>query len=487
MTPLLPLVALALALAAPFLSREARTRPDPARLLVLAFLGLVAGAVVLKAAPAADRTPALVGLAFGLLAPLLGSWTGGLAAGVAAASAMHLFSANAAMGLAFVAGTGLSALALGGGEAAALAGVLVFAADDLGMRHSQLPAAAFVGSQTGVALAVGAFLAAFLPKGLAALRSVVVGLLTLLAGLLVARGLGEPNLTLCAGVGGLAGVVLHLLMLEEEGESPRVGLAAVVGVGLATVAFGLGRGAGMGLAALAAVGVLLAVDNRRAVLALGPLVGLVLYRVLREAGTGATRALDIAQHYTLLALVFGLVLPLLPSDWLRAARTPTLPSLRGEDSRSALGAALWGIVVLAAAPLLVVALGLRGGIGFVVGLGAAGLVEALRAPSSSPRNSAPVHREFSTGDEEGVGGGEERSGTPSPTVPPFVPQGEPSLASLAIGVGLAGSTILALSWLGDESTLTRDAKTRLFAYAAVGIAILAAMLALANRRKGETK
>ena len=454
MTFLLPLVAFALALAAPFVLRSERGGLDGSRLGALALLLLLGAAVVLKGAPAADRTPALIGLALGALAPLLGAWTGGIAAGVAGAAALHLFPAAPAMGLAFVAGTGLGALAVGG-EAAALAGVLVFAADRLGAGHSQVPAAAFVGSQVGVALAVGAFLAAFLPLTLRLARPVLAGILVTLAGLLVARGLTEPSLTLCAGLGALAGVVLHFLMPEEEGESSRVGLAAIVGVGLATVAFGLGRGLGMGLAGLASVGVLLAVGNRRAVMALGPLVGLILYRVLREAGTGATRALDIGQHYTMLALLLGLVLPLLPTDWLQG---------RGRAAH-ATGLALWGVVALAAAPLVVVAFGMRGGIGFVVGLGAAGLVEALRVA----RASVPADRE-SLGTLE-ITGTEARA---------------TSLLPLAVGAGIGGSAILALLWLGDESTLSRDAKLHLFAYAAVGIALIAGMLALAGRLSKES-
>ena len=468
MTFLLPLVALALALAGPFVLRTARSQLVALRLGALVLLVLVGAGVLLKAAPADDRTPALLGLLLGALAPFLGAWTGGIAAGVAGAAALHLFPSAPAMGLAFVAGTGLGALTVGG-EAAALAGVLVFAADELGVRHSQVPAAAFVGSQIGVALAVGAFLSAFLPRALSLAKPLVVGILATLAGLLVARGLGESGLTVCAAVGALAGIVLHFLMLEEEGESSRVGLAAIVGVGLATVAFGLGRGLGIGIAGLAAVGVLLAIGNRRAVLALGPLVGLVLYRVLREAGTGATRALDIAQHYSLLALLLGLVLPLLPSDWLTLrGRGVRAPQAGGASAlRLGVGTLLWGVVVLAAAPLVVVAFGMRGGIGFVVGLGAAGLVQALR----------------------GVNGGAQlEAGEPSSPFPtPHPSPGTPSLLPLALGAGLGGSTILALLWLGDEPTLSRDAKLHLFAYAGVGIAVIAGMLAFVGRQVKESK
>ncbi len=445
MTFLLPLVALALAFAAPFLFRAERAEParrEPLRLGVLTLLTIAGAVLVSRSAPAVDRVPALIGLALGAGACALGAWTGGIGAGVAAAAALHLLPATSlpTAGLALVAGTGLGALTVGG-ETAALAAVLTAAADNLGMRHSPVPAAAFVGSQLGVAATVGAFLAAWTPARLGLLRPVVVGLLLLGAGSFLANALNERPLVLCVGMGAAAGVVLHWLMPEEEGESSRVGLATVVGIGLATVAFGLGRGLGMALAALAAGAILLAVENRRAVLALGPLVGLVLYRTLREAGTGATRAIDIAQHYTLLALCLGLVLPLLPTDWLRARhRVPR-----------AIGAGLWGLGAIAAAPLVVVALGMRGGVGFTVGLGVAGLAQALR--------------------------GEERGSTRTPA----------SLLPLALGSGLGGATILTLAWLGDESTITRDQKVHLFAYAGAGIAVLAVLIALVGRLKKEAE
>ena len=456
MTPLLPLFALALAFATPFLSRSERDRIDLPRLGALALLVVAASVVAFRPAPEIDRTPALVGLALGALACALGAWGGGLAFGVAAASGLHLLPATSlpAAGLALVAGTGLGALAVGG-EASALAAVLVVAADNLGMRHSPVPAAAFAGSQAGVALAVAALLAAWTPtlsKRLDPLRPILAGVVVATAGFFVAKSSGDASLTACVGLGAIAGVVLHFLMPNEEGESPRVGLAAVVGIALGAVAFGYGKGLGMGVAALAAVGVLLASESRRAVLALGPLVGLVLYRVLREAGTGATRAIDLAQHYTLLALVLGLALPLLPVDWLAVRR----------GSR-AIGVLLWGFAALAAPLLVVVALGQRGGIGFVVGLGVAGLVQALRSPFSSPRER-PTERQDSRPGDEGRASAHD-------------------LQPLALGAGLAGATILALAWLGDESTLARAAKLHLFAEAAVGIAVLALLLAFAGRSK----
>ncbi len=431
MSFLLPLVALALAIAAPFVLRQERPKADPLRWGVLALLVLAAGLVVFRAAPEIDRTPALIGLVLGALACALGSWGGGLAFGVAAASALHLLPATSlpTAGLALAAGTGLGALVVGG-EASALAAVLVVAADNLGLRHSQTPAFSFVGSQIGLALAVGSFLSIWVPEKYRLAKPLAPALATL-GGIAFLSGLNEPPLGICIAIGAIGGLILHGLMPEEEGESSRVALAAVVGVGLATVSFGLGKGVGMALTTLAVVGVLLAAENRRAVLALGPLVGLLLFRVLREAGTGATRALDLGQHYTLLALVLGLALPLLPTDWLRGrVKVPF-----------AAGSLLWGLVAIAAAPLVVVALGMRGGIGFVVGLGVAGLIQAMRTTQE--------------------------------------------LRPLALGAGLGGGTILALAWIGDDAAISRDQKVHLFAYAAIGIAMVVGLLALAGRKKEE--
>lgn len=439
MTFLLPLVAFALAIAAPFFLRTERGKVEPLRLGVLANLLGLAALVVFRATPEVDRMPALVGLVLGGLACVLGSWGGGPAFGVAAASALHLLPPTAlpTAGLALIAGTGLGALTVGG-EVSALAAVLVVAADNLGMRHSALPGSAFVGSQVGLGLAIGAYVWRSSPKIGAIWGAVLVGVIAALGAVGVIR---EQPLTICVGIGAVAGIVLQLLMADEESESSRVGLAAVIGVGLATVAFGLGKGVGLALATLTAVGVLLAVENRRAVLALGPLVGLTLYRVLREAGTGATRALEINQNYTILALVIGLALPLLPVDWLR---------MRVRAVHAA-GTLLWGIVAIAAAPLVVTAFGMRGGVGFVVGLGISGLVQAFRAYETRHPITGETHL-------------------------------RPSLLPLALGAGLSGATILALDFVGVESSLSRDDKLRLFGYAAAGIVVISLLLALVGRQ-----
>jgi hypothetical protein len=434
MTFLLPLVAFALAVAAPFVLQSERGKLDLWRIGALLVLLLAVGEMVLRSAPEIDRTSALIGLALGALSCVGGRWSGGLGFGVAAAAALHLLPATSlpVAGMALAAGTALGALTAGG-ESSAIAAVLVVAADNLGMRHSQIPAGAFVGSQVGVALTVASLFPHFKHESAKILRVPGVAAVALLAYAFLPHGTEFQSLGLCLALGSISAVVIHVLMPSDESEPSRVGLAAVIGIGLATVAFSLEKGVGMAVALLTASGILLALGNHRAVLALGPAVGLVIYRVLREAGTGATRALDISQHYTLLALVFGLTLPLLPVDWLKT-----------RAKVHAIGSVAWGLVMIATPPLVVIALGMRGGIGLIIGLGVAGLVEALKAPSN-----------------------------------------EKPLSPLAIGAGMAGATVLTLTWLGEESALSRDEKVRLFGYVAVGIVIVASLLGFVGRTKKE--
>jgi hypothetical protein len=157
-------------------------------------------------------------------------------------------------------------------------------------------------------------------------------------------------------------------------------------------------------------------------LTLGPLVGLVLYRVLREEGTGATRALDIGQHYTLLALGLGAIVPLMLVDW---------PGKSGGYAKSA-GYALWALIGISVPPAVITMFGVRGAVGFIVGLGFAATIDALRRAES--------------------------------------------FAVYAVAAIMAPVTLVSLHWAKDVDALSRDEKIPVLGGVGALICVLAGLL-----------
>lgn len=444
MTFLLPLIALALAGLSRFAFRDREPlawHVDGTRILALLLTAFVGGFLIFRFAPEVDWTGLLGGLVIGIVAVLLGDVVGGalapFAIGVAGASAVHLLPANVqpnAM-LVLMVSFGIASLALSSPNAlaAGLAGTLCVIGDHLGLKHSAQAGINFVGSELGLAIVVGALLAAWVPTKLDAFRPLAVGAITLVAAFFATRTLDESGLLLATGLGVAAGVVVHwLLPLGEEVDGVRIGIASIIGIGLATIAFGFAKGAGIAFSLVASGGMLLALGNHRALLALGPLISIVFYHVLREAGTGATRALDIGQHYALLGIALGVIFPLIPSDWLKR-----------QGAKAAGGAFLWAIIVFAAAPIVIVMLGTKGAIGFVSGLGLAGLAQALRRESS--------------------------------------------LLPVALTGALSACTILALTWLNQTDDFSRDEKVHFFLYVAGGLVVVSVLLALLSRAPSREK
>lgn len=443
MTFVFPLVALAVAALGWFVSRgheePMRGRFPLSKGAALLALTLVESIVVARYGSVADRSAMQVGLFVGVSAVALGEFLGGgiapMALGIFAVQCLRFLPPTTlpSAHMALVGALGLASLAFGrGGATLALMAAFCAAGDSLGARHSDVLGAGFVGSEVGLGATLGVLIANYIPPKLAVLKPIVIGLASISIAAFAMKTLGEGGLTVAVLLGAVAGAVIHLLFGDDDQpvDPVRIGLATIIGVGVATLAFGFGRGAGMALSLVAATGVLLGVKDRRAMLTLGPLVGLVLYRVLRETGSGATRALDIGQHYTLLALLLGIVVPLLPTDWLKR-----------EGTKAAVGTFLWGLLVLATPPLVIVMFGMRGAIGFVVGLGIAGLAQVLR--------------------------------------------GERSLAPLAVGSGMAATTILLLTPLADKVDLAREEKVRILLYAGVSILLAASFLALLSRSSKE--
>jgi hypothetical protein len=226
-----------------------------------------------------------------------------------------------------------------------------------------------------------------------------------------------------------AGFVVHLLLpAEGEADSLRIGIAGLVWLGVATVAFFLLRGFGMSLALVGGLAVLLSARNAAGLLSLGTLAGLVLYRLLREAYPDTSRALDVGQHYALIGLALGLILPLLPSETSKGARQP-------------IANLLWGGLTLALPVLVLLLFGGVAAVGFIAGTGFGSLSALTRK-----RNDA---------------------------------------LPLAVGMGMAGTTVLLSGQIATIEGLTRDEKLRVLAYAAVGLAMVGGALWALEREPRE--
>lgn len=308
--------------------------------------GMVTGAFV--GGLAAWLMPGPVATA-GRLAAVLGLAT-------AAAAPAHFLDASqlpqaAHLQLGVAAGAGLAAIfaqrrqwTVGGAGAVALATVGLLAADALGRFRLEKMLDAEAGAASSMTLPlVGtvlgiAWTAAALAGGVAGrwsgervswLVSAVLG--WLLGGLALGRYLGVGSLV---GVYTLALAVGLLVVWLTVGSAERTSWPALLGVvltlGLAGAAFSVGRGLGMAVAAAASSAVLVALPRTAPIL--GPLVALVLIRVLREQ-TESLRAIDVLHNQTAIGLVLGAALVLL-------AREAPLPG-SSSGRRVAAGVGWW--------------------------------------------------------------------------------------------------------------------------------------------------
>jgi len=392
-------------------------------------LGLlvVSSLLATRVSPASELSPGLGGLVIGAVLAATASFGGNrltsLALALVGAASVHLAPSVAPAQLGLAIGAGLGAIALAGDSINrfALWCLLAISADRLGASNSDAPGFAYLGTLLTLVLIIGGVAGIPIPKKLEAALPFLAAIIIALGGVLLSKYVAEPALTVAIGLGALVGLVLRYLVEEGESSSLRVGIATILSIGLATVAFATFRGLGMSLSLLAAAGVLATSPNRRALLTLGPLVGLVLYRVLREEGTGASRALDIGQHYTLLALGLGAIVPLILVDW------------RGKSA----GLSLWAILGISVPPIVITMFGVRGAVGFIVGLGFAATIDSLRKAES--------------------------------------------LTVYAAAAIMAPVTLITLHWAKDVDSLTRDEKVPLFIGIGTVILVLAGVLTILAR------
>jgi len=241
---------------------------------------------------------------------------------------------------------------------------------------------------------------------------------------------------LMAGDGGLVavfgGVVLAFVvdwLVPEGGEanSLRMLVASVIWISAGTAAFGFDRGFGISALALSAAAVLLTSGNRRALLTLGPLGALVMYRVFRESHLEASKAFDIGQHYAMIGLLVGALLPVMAVEWLRSV------SKRG-GFFALIAGALWVVLMLAAPVGAAIMLGAKGVVGYLFGLGLASVIEAVR--------------------------------------------GERSAHAMSLGIAMAGTMSLVYEALTPYLDLERAEKLSRLAYLGGGIVVLGVLIAV---------
>ncbi|MCO5295981.1 MAG: hypothetical protein M9921_03915 [Fimbriimonadaceae bacterium] len=315
--------------------------------------------------------------------------------------------------------------------------VLLVAANELGMA-SRGQSVGQTGSVLGLAASVGGVLASAAAelvrrqRGSAGVSTLGAGwgMAALFAGgslLLAQRYLYVQSVGNLAAASIGAALVVHWLLASQENDESgfRFTLASVVWVALATLAFGIDRGFGMAVSLLAAGAMLVALGNIRGLLSLGAVAGLVLYRVFRETHADTSRAFDIGQHYAIIGLLLGVLLPLAFVAWLP----------KGSASKGRLAAATLLAVVLfhGLAVASAVFLGAKGVVGLLVGLGLAAFAEGFR-------------------------GG---------TRPAVLAMGGSACAALLVGYG----------WLGPWLDLARDEKLPLLGWIA-GVAVVAAIVIL---------
>lgn len=456
MTTLLPLVALAIAIAA-FLGLEVKRPVDqtPYRLQ-----GFVASAILFLVVLAFAwwKRDAYHGLwqaawAFGLGLLVVAKSDGAewwsrktvgfnavpMAMAVVASGALQWWKADliplaqmaAVAGAAFGAWILLASDDRRRGDALVCAALLaaIVCADSMGSIALSSDAGGRVGTAFGIFATLAAFLggaqrALFPRSDLTKARATALVAFLASAWIVGMRYLNLADAWTIVGAAAVVGLVIHGLLPnsargEAEGaDSFRFLVAVVIGIGFATYAFSLRQGFGISLAALGCTATLTILGNRRALLAMGPLVWLAFYRLFRETHVDASRALDIGQHYALVGIAIGAIVPLLPIDW-NGGRSAL---------RNAIGSTLWA-VLLGGIPIVVALfLGPKGTVGLIAGLGFTTVVAGLR--------------------------------------------NERSLLSFVLAAGIAAAAILTYGWVGDTMLMTHEDKVAILKKSVVFLVVL---------------
>jgi hypothetical protein len=208
-------------------------------------------------------------------------------------------------------------------------------------------------------------------------------------------------------------------------------LANVIWIAGAAVAFSVNLGYGMAIAILGGVALLALLGSVRGLMTAAVVLAILVYRLFREIHPEGARSLDIGQHYTMVGIALGALIPLLPIEWGRG-RT----ALR--SMQAGVGAMLWLLVLVGTPVAAAVMLGSKGAIGMVVGFSFAAVVDSLRSVVS--------------------------------------------LAPAGVAVGLGAVTALSYGWLSPWMDLERAQKQHALIYIAITVAVLAGAIYAVSRQ-----
>ncbi len=438
MTAVLVIIALALTAVARMVSdgKDAvRSRPSlPATIGLLLTTILVAG-LAMKYGQEHYRAALATGLGIGALAIFAAEFLGGSVApvGVAitATTLMHFLPPKAlAEGqFALMVGLAIGSIILGSraGFSTAIIATACAAADFLGAGHKNVPASVDTGSILGIAALLGIIGVGLLPKKLDAVRAIGIALVVAAAGFIISQRIVEPHLGTAIGIAAVAGLVVHFLVPDDERDVMRIIIAGIIAMSVATIGYSLYKNAGVSAGLVTMLAVLFGCGNRTGVLATSMVFGLILMRLLQKADAGYAQSLDISQHFVLLGVFLGALIPLLPIDKI-------IPS----DWKGSLSSSLWVVLLIVACVFIEVMLGHRGINGFVAGLGIVGIVALLRQ--------------------------------------------ERSLMPMAIAPGLVGVSVFFLDQFDHWTDLGKDDKVKFFLIAGAVTIAIAGGIALLSRK-----
>lgn len=454
----LPILALVLAILGALFPLRTADPPLPATRLragvaiCAAFLALFVIATLVWPEVFVDGASVALALAIGAAASVFAEGAGksraGFAIGLAVlgASLLPFVGVGADIQIAFVVGAFVGAFttasreASGGGQLATIGALAIVGADLLGRyaTRSDSPAAS-TGSLLGLALLLSIVVTGVVGRATPSrLIAEGIGIIVLLAaGFAACAGYLASAQLAGLWIGGVVvGIIVHLVLSgESEPEPFRFVLCAVIWLAAATVAFGLGLGYGMAVALLAGFATLALVGSIRGVMTLSVALAILVYRFFREMHPEESKALDIGQHYTMVGMAIGALVPLMPLEW----RRDWLPA----GWKAVFARGLWTVVLIGIPVAAAVFLGSKGAIGMIVGLSLAAVVEGLR---------------------DKVG-----------------------LETLNISTGMACTTTLMYGWLGDWTDIDRGAKMKAVVIVAVVALVVAAALMGVSRSAKESQ